>query len=274
MRHPTVLLAASLLSGCSPILLAEPQILVSPYLAVYQLRGDTSLQSPGANPGDPPQDNAPVPMRTFGQDRFREDVGVRADLGDGFAGARVDYYRLDMNTARRGELQNDWGTLLEDDEVGMSAKMDELRLGWLEPIYDLRTELQERPLRVRLAAGGVFAYRDLTLTGFTDDQTKAQKVGIDGNVLYGAVRARATWREVSFDIDYAISPELVVSGDFEGVQQDIELLASYQLPQRDIRLFAGYRYSTLFAKGGVTGNLRYDADLIIDGFQFGVSVTF
>jgi len=271
MRHLVVLIAV-LPSACMTPALSEPTIRVSPYLALYQLRGDSSVQSNGPSPGQI-VDNAPQPMRTFGQDHYREDVGVRADIGDGFAGFRVDYYRLDMNTSRKGTLDDDWGNLQQNDEVQLYAAMDELRIGWLEPLIDERTKYRDEPLRLQLAAGGVFAHRDMKLNGRTDDLMRQQQLRLDGDVAYLAVRGRASWQDLSLDIDYSISPELVIAGDFEGVQQDFETRLSYQLANRDITFFGGYRYSTLEAEGGADG-LRYQADLVIDGFQLGVSVTF
>lgn len=273
MRRTFVLFATGLCSGCTSTVLAEPSILVSPYLAVYQLRGKTSMQSPGANPGDPPQDNALQRMQTFGQDRHREDIGVRGDLGDGFAGIRLDYYRLDMGTTRSGVLGADWGLLPAGEAAQIRAQMDELRVGWVEPVLDVRTEWRDRPLRLRLGAGGVYAYRSMDLQGRTPDGMIGQNASIGGDVAYGALRARAEWRDFAIDLEYAVSPGLVLSGDYRDTLQDFEARASYRLPQRDIRFFAGMRYSTLPAKGR-QGDFRYEADLVIDGFQFGVTVTF
>ena len=58
--------------------------------------------------------------------------------------------------------------------------------------------------------------------------------------LQGAVRARAAWQNLSLDLDYAVAPEdLVLGGDIEGLSQDFEAMVSYELPQRDVRVFAG-----------------------------------
>lgn len=265
-------LVATLCAACTPAVLAEPRILVSPYLAVYQVRGEIGMQSQPV-PAGPLQDNAPQPMRNFGQDHHREDVGVRADIGDGFAGFRIDYYRLDMNTGDNGTLTADWGRLLANDNVAMRIAMDELRVGYLEPLVHLRSTYRDRPLSVQIAAGGVFAYRSMDLRARTTDGARTQNADISGDVIYPAARFRAAWRGFAFDADYAISPELELSGDWEGVMQDIELRIAYTLPLHDITFFGGYRYSTLPAEGQSDG-FAYDADLTIDGFQFGVSVTF
>lgn len=272
MRAIVLALACPLFSGCTATLLYEPRVLVSPYLAVYQLRGDVGLQSsPGG--GAPPVDNDPQTMRTFGQDSHKEDLGVRADVGDGFAGLRLDYYQLDMGTSHPGVLEDDWGSLLQGESVRMKAKMNEFRLAYLEPLLATKSNFRDRPIEFRLAAGGVLAYRNMTLQAQTDDGVGRQNVEIDGNVAYGALRGRATWLDFAFDLDYAISPDLALGGDWGGVQQDFELRASYTLPMRDVTFFGGWRYSTLEADGTM-GGLGYDADLVIDGFQFGVTVSF
>jgi hypothetical protein len=257
--------------SCSSLTMAEPQLHVSPYLAVYQLRGDIAMQSQ-PTPGGPLQDNAPQSLRTFGQDHYREDVGVRVDLGDGFGGARFDYYRLDMGTSRSGALTADYGQLLAGDVVSMTADGDELRIGYLEPLFDLETEYREQPLKFRFAAGGVLAYRDFNLRAKTVDGARSQRTDIDGNVFYPAVRARVQWRDFSLDVDYALSPDLVLSGDYEGVLQDFEVRLAYTMPLRDVTLFGGFRYSELPAESTADG-FAYDADLRLDGFQFGLVLT-
>jgi hypothetical protein len=265
-------LAAALLSSCSTTTLAEPRILVSPYLALYQIRGDVGVQSQPA-PNGPLQDNAPQSLRTFGQDHYREDIGVRADIGDGFAGIRIDYYNLDQNTSKSGTLGADWGRLLAGDEVRMRAKMDELRIGYLENVATMKSTLRDQPLTFRFAAGGVLTWRDLDLQASTVDNVRSQNVEIDGEVLSVAGRFRAAWRDWAFDAEYAISPELTLGGDFEGLPQDLELRLAYTLAMHDVTFFGGYRFTTFEAEGQAD-QFRYDADLTIDGFMVGVSVTF
>lgn len=271
MKNPVIWLAA-LLPACTKTF-AEPRVLVSPYLAVYRLRGDMGVQSdPGGGAGL--QDNAQVPLRTFGQEHFREDVGLRTDIGDGFGGVRIDYYRLDQGTSRTGVLPNDWGGLLAGDTVQMRAAMDELRIGWLEPVLQARTEWRDRPLQLKAALGGVFTHRDLELRTRTQDGSRTQNVQVDGNVVAAAVRLRASWRDFGIDVDYSISPNLSLGGDHDGLQQDAEARLSWTMPLHDVTFFAGYRYSRIEAEGVATAPVGYDADLVIDGFQFGVTVTF
>jgi len=273
MRQLAVLVAAATFGGCTSTVLTEPVIHVSPYLAIYQLRGDTKMQSQGALPSDI-VNNPRQPMRTFGQDRYREDVGVRVDIGDGFGGMRAEYYKLDMNTSRSNELQADWGRLLAGDFASIYAEMDELRIGYVEPLVDVRTKYREEDLRLRFGAGGVFATREMDMRGRESTNTRTQNLQFDGDVLYLALRARASWMDFSLDLDYAIAPEaFVIGGDMEDLSQDFEARLSYQLPQRDIRLFGGVRYSEISASG-IANGFRFDNNLVIDGFQFGVQVTF
>jgi hypothetical protein len=270
MRVLVGLSVAMSFGACTSTAFVEPRILVSPYLALHQLRGDVAMQSA---PGGILQGNAAQPLRTFGQDHHREDVGVRADIGDGFAGARIDYYHLEMNAPRGGVLDADWGNLVAGDTVRMRAEMDELRIGYVESLLTTRTTWREQPLTLRLAVGAVFAHRSLDLRARTEDGARTQNVGIEGDNVYGAVRMRASWRDWSFDAEYAASPELVVRGDFEDLLQDLELRIGYTMPLHDVTFFGGYRMSTLDAEGGASG-FEYDADLTLDGFQLGLSVTF
>lgn len=249
--------------------MAEPQLHVSPYLAVYQLRGKVSMQSE-PTPGTI-QDNPRQTLRTFGQDHYREDIGVRVDLGDGFGGFRADYYQLDQGTGASGVLGADFGALLANDTVRMEVGMDELRIGYLEPVLNLKATWRDQPLTTRLAIGAVVAHRDLDLRASTVGGVRPQRVGIQGDVVYPAARLRIGWRDFALDVDYAISPELQLGGDFEGTLQDLEVRGGYTV--RDVTFFAGWRYSTLPAEGN-EGALRYDADLVLDGFQFGVVLTF
>lgn len=271
MRTAAALCVLSL-GSCTSLTMAEPQILVSPYLAVYQLRGDIGMQSQ-PTPGGPLQDNPQQSLRTLGQNHHHEDVGVRVDIGDGFGGFRIDYYRLDMGSAHPDALTADFGSLSTTDVVATRVTMDELRLGYLEPLLDLETEYRDHPLTLHFAAGAVLAHRSMDLRVRTDDGLRTQPVQVRGDVVYPAVRARVGWRDVALDVEYAASPGLTLGGDFEGLQQDLEARLSYTLPMRDVTFFGGFRYSELPAEGSA-GGLRYDADLVLDGFQFGLVLTF
>lgn len=260
-------------TSCTSTVLNEPIVHASPYLALYQLRGDTSLQSTTGQPGAP-QDNDSVSMDTFGHGRSREDVGLRLDVGDGFGGLRADYYKLDMDTSRSGVLANDWGQLRAGESVNLFAEMDELRLGYVEPLLDARTDWRDEELRLRLGAGGVLAIRDMNLRARETSNTRRQSVTFRGDVAYLALRAHAAWQDVELDLDYAIAPEsFAFGGDIEGVAQDLEARVSYRLPQGDMRFFAGYRLSEFSATADVDGLLA-QSDLEINGLQLGFTVTF
>lgn len=272
MRAIVLAAAAPFLTGCTATLLYEPQVLVSPYLTVYRLSGDVAMQSdPGG--GAPIQDNSPQNLRLFGQERHEDDIGVRAEIGDGFGGLRLDYFRLDMNTTRSKALEDDWGQLLEGDEVRMPVEMDEFRLGYLEPFWDGKVNVRERQISYKFAGGAVIAHRGMHQRAKTTDGLRQQTVSIDGDVGYAAFRARAAWQNLALDLDYALSPDLQIGGDWNGTQQDVEVRASYALPMRDVTFFAGYRYSTLEAQGREQ-NTDYAADLRLDGYQFGLMVNF
>ncbi|MGC6487083.1 MAG: hypothetical protein ACON4Z_05530 [Planctomycetota bacterium] len=273
MRSLTALFAVAL-TGCTSTVLTEPVVHVSPYLALYRLRGDTRMQSEQPPGSGTIADNGALPLRAFGHDRTREDVGLRVDIGDGFGGLRADYYRLDMNTARSGLLTEDWGDLLVNDLASIRAEMDELRLGYVEPLADTTVAWRGEDLRLRVGAGGVFATRQMKMRGRESTNVATQNLEFSGDQVYAAVRAQATWQDITLDLDYAVSPEsFVIGGDVEDVSQDFEARVSYQLPQRDIRFFAGFRYSELAASGDA-GPYRFENDLVIDGVQLGVLVTF
>jgi hypothetical protein len=250
----------------------EPRVLVSPYLAAYRLRGGTSLQQPGQDPGDPAVDTLAQRLSDFGQAHHRDDVGVRADIGDGFAGVRIDYYRLDMGATKGRPLTDAWGALDAGADAGLDAAMDELRVAWLEPLLKTTFAWRERPVTVQLAAGGTLGWRALDLRGHATDGDR-QNLDVGGELIYGAVRGRAEYRGAALDVDFAISPDIGLGGDHEGVHHDVEVRGSYALPWRDVTLFGGWRYSKLRFEGSQAG-LDYRADLVVDGFLVGVSLTF
>lgn len=270
MRLSFAIAFASLLAGCTTTF-AEPRILVSPYLAIYRLRGNVGMQSSPA-PGAPLQDNSRQSLGNFGQNQFSEDLGIRADLGDGFAGLRLDYLRLDQSTTRSGVLDANWGRLQAGDPARISSTMDELRLGWLEPVWSPRMMWRDRPLQFRFAAGGVLTHRDLTMRASTTDGARSQKLDITGDTAAIATRMRASWRDATFDLEYALSPNLAI-GDYGQLQQDLEARLSYTLPLHDVTFFGGYRYSRIHASSRFDG-FANDAELVLEGWQFGITVTF
>ncbi|MEC7583476.1 MAG: hypothetical protein VYE77_04100 [Planctomycetota bacterium] len=253
----------------------DPLFKVSPYLANYQLRGKMSMQSPG------PVNNPSQSLRQFGFGSHEDDVGVRASLGDGLTGLNFDYYRLDMDTSRTGVLTDDFGTLGAGDTATMSATMDEWRFGWMHEVYHHSASFRQDPLDMHVGLGAVYAYRNLRMRPRTvisasspaPDPLPSQNIDLVGDAIYPSVRMRTVWRSLRFDFNYAISPDLQLTGDYDGILQDFETRFGYELPYQDIEFFAGWRYSTLKGNGSNNG-LGYDADLKLDGFQFGMSVHF
>lgn len=272
MRGASFLLAGAFLCGCSSTTFAEPRVEVSPYLAKYQVRGNTKMQSQPVASG-PVQDNSAQSMAQFGQERHDDDIGLRVDIGDGFAGLRLDYYMMDMYSTRYGTLDADWGQIDSGDLATMTVQMDELRIGYLEPVWSGATEWREQPLKVRVAVGGVLAHRAMDMRASSEDNLRQQHIKPKGDNVYPAVRIRAEWRDFAVDADYAISPRLTLGGDFTDTLQDFELRFTYSIPLRDVALFAAYRYSTLPSSGTSEG-LAYENDLVLDGFQFGLRVVF
>lgn len=271
MRSPFALLSLALCAGCTTSF-AEPRLLVSPYLAVYRLRGDTGLQT-SQGQGVPPTNNQDQSLRSFGLNRFDDDLGIRADFGDGFTGARLDYLHLDQSTSKSGTLTDGYGALQSGDLATMNPRMDEVRLGWLEPVWTTKTQWRDRPLHFKFAAGGVLTHRDMSLRARATNAARSQTIPSSGDTAAIAARCRVTWRDATFDLDYAASPDLTLGGDFGGFQQDLEARLGYTLPMQDVTFFAGYRYSRLHASGDHDG-LHYSADLVIDGWQFGITLTF
>jgi hypothetical protein len=246
---------------------ANPAVHVSPYLAKYQLRGDVGMQS---NPGTGVENNADQSIAALGQGSHGDDFGIRADIGDGFSGIRLDYYRMELGPSGPGTLTDELGALPTGEAATLEPRMDEWRLAWTQSVLDGALAWRGDPVRVRGAVGATWANRDLSM----DLQSTTASQGIDqsGDSLYATARMRATLKQVSLDVEYSLCPELH-TGDWEGLAHDIETRLSYAIPFQDVTVFAGYRYSMLEG-GGSRGGLEHDTDLVIDGFQLGVTVTF
>lgn len=265
-----LILAASTLAACSSFpITSEPRILFSPYFAKYRLRGDVAMQN---DPGTGIENNAAQSTSTFGLGDYEDDYGLRFDLGDGFGGLRLDYYRLGMGTSQGGLLTDDFGALIAGDTATMRAGMDEWRLAYLQSVLDVDASYRGTPVKFQFALGGAVADRDLSMRVTTTDGLRTQGVDPSGDAFYGAARFRAQVRQVSFDVDYAICPSLT-TGDYDGTQHDFEARLAYAVPFQDVTLFAGYRYSVIQAEGEQDGFGWY-SDLRLDGAQFGISVTF
>ncbi len=252
-----------------PAALDDPQIRVAPYLAVYDLRGSTAHESLVSAVPTPNQTQG---LSDFGFGGHEEDFGIRADVGDDFAGLRADYYRLDMNSSRKGVLVDDWGALQQGDAVHMGATMDELRLSCLGEVFRDTYGEGDRAVMVRAAVGGQFTWRKLHLSAKEDSGLRQQgATAVERGALAPALRARADYRDFWLQGEYAISPDLSLGGDFDGARQDLEFRIGYDVPLQDVTLFAGWRRSWMTIDG-TEGGLRHEADLVLQGFQFGVSI--
>ncbi len=266
---PTTLVLLS--AACTSTTFAEPRYQLSPYVALHRVRGDATAATPGTG-GAPATANAAQPLSAFGQGDRDDDLCYRFDVGDGFAGVRVDWYRLGIRGDDGSPLGDGYGAYAAGDEATMRTAMDEWRVGYVENVGELRTKLWDRPLALRAGAGGVFASRDLSLTATRAGDGLVERSSFDGENLYAAVRLGARWHSVALDAEYALCPDLAVAGDVDGLLHDLELRAAWTMPYYDVTFFGGWRLATIEAKSG--SGLDRRADLTIDGLLFGVSVSF
>lgn len=267
MRALTPTLA--LLAAACTSTFVEPRFQLSPYVAAHRLRGDAGAATPGAG-GAPATANAPQPLSRFGQGERDDDLCWRFDVGDGFAGVRVDWYRLGLAGDDGSALDDGYGAFAAGDVATMRARMEEFRVGYVESLATTRTDLLGRPLTLRAGAGAVLASRDLSLTAARATDGAGERSSFDGENLYAALRLGARWRDLALDAEYAFSPDVAIGGDVDGLLHDLELRAAWTLPYYDVTLFAGWRLATIEASaaGGRT------ADLTLDGWLLGVSVSF
>lgn len=261
---PTV----ALLAAACTTTFAEPRYQLSPYVAVHRLRGDAGAATPGVG-GGPATANAEQPLSRFGQGDRDDDLSWRFDVGDGFAGVRVDWYRLGLDGEGGSPLDGGYGAFAAGDVATMRARMDEFRVGYVESVATTRVQLRDRPLVLRAGAGGVFASRDLSLTARRATDGATERSSFDGENLYAALRLGARWRDFALDAEYAFSPCLAIGGDVDGLLHDVELRAAWTLPYYDVTLFAGWRLATIDASAGGGRS----ADLTLDGWLLGVSVS-
>ncbi len=272
MRQLTLLGLALALTACESFPVpTDPRVNVSPYFAHYRLRGDVAMQN---NPGSGPENNSPQSLEAMGQGHYADDIGVRADIGDGFSGIRVDYYQLEMGPSGSTTLGDDFGSIPAGATAQAQPKMDEWRLSLTQEVYATKMRWREAPIDMRLGLGGTWANRrmDVDVRGTDLSGSYAQKIDLGGDVFFAAARYRATLGQVSLDIEYALSPDLQ-SGEWDDITQDFETRLSYAVPFQDVTVFAGWRYATLNGSGSA-GGLDYDADMTLDGYQFGVTITF
>lgn len=272
MRHLLLLGSSLALAACESFPVpTDPRVHVSPYYAHYRLRGDASMQS---NPGTGPVDNDPLSLDALGQGHYADDIGVRADVGDGFSGIRVDYYQMEIGPRGSTTLGEGFGAIPAGANAQAQPKMEEWRLSLTQEVYATKMRWRQEAVDMRFGLGGTWANRsmDLDVRGSDTSGGYEQKIDFGGDVFFGAARFRATLGQVSLDVEYALSPDLQ-TGEWDDVAQDFETRLSYAVPFQDVTVFAGWRYATLDGSGSA-GGLGYDADMTLDGYQFGVTVTF
>ncbi|GAB4138344.1 MAG: hypothetical protein Fur0037_04020 [Planctomycetota bacterium] len=280
MRSVTRLLAIAFaliwISGCSPLpTLAEPRIQIAPYLSEYKLRGKTAMDT--FDPAVPSLTrNAQAELTDFGVGDHEDDFGIRGDIGNGFAGLRVDYYRMSASTSRRGTLPDGWGSLEADDLAGMSTTMDEFRVGYAHELVTAEFDAGDlENIGLRLAPGVVLAHRSMSLRAYEETKTRAQALhAADAGVVYPSLRARLSFRNFALDAEYAISPGgFDFGGDFRGLKQDFETRLSYEFEMHDVEMFVGFRRSE-FEINGLEGDQNFSGDFVLDGVQVGIRVGF
>lgn len=272
MRHSILLGLSLALAACDSFPVpTDPRVHVSPYFAHYRLRGDVAMQS---DLGAGPVNNDPQSLDALGQGHYADDIGVRADVGDGFSGIRIDYYQLEMGPRGSTTMADGFGAIPAGATAQAQPKMDEWRLSLIQEVYATKMRWRQDPIDMRLGLGGTWANRrmDIDVRGSDTTTSYSQNVDFSGDVFFGAARFRATLGQVSLDVEYALSPDLQ-SGEWDDVAQDFETRLSYAVPFQDVTIFAGWRYATLDGAGSA-GGLEYDANATLDGYQFGVTVTF
>lgn len=275
MHQPlALLLPLCLLCGCELVpTMAEPKIQVAPYLSEYSLRGKTAMDTVSSGTVT---HHAEHPLRDFGVGAHEDDFGIRGDIGNGFAGLRLDYYRMSASTSRRTTLGDGWGRVQGGDLAGMNTVMDEFRVGYAQEVVREKFDFHRlQDVQFRLAPGVVLAHRDLSLDGFEDTRARSQSLNAsDNGVVYPALRARLQYQEVALDVEYAISPPgFDFGGDFKGTSQDFETRLSYEFEMHDVEVFVAYRHSSFQVNGSEDGQ-NYTGDFVLDGLQVGMRVGF
>ncbi len=261
---------ASLCAGCSGLPgLDAPQVELIPKLAILRVKGDAAMQS--TTTGGAVRSNARIGLSELGVDDRDEDVGGTIAMGDGFSGFEIDYQRLDQKSSRTGTLGAAFGAIEAGDVVQTKVFMDEFRLRYTAGIVDW-----EPVDGARLRAGPAVALTHREIEFQTIEQTlaRAQTLEIkDDGVAYIGARARLDVGPLGFQIDWGVSPDWTFGGDFRGTMHDLEATVAYRFADHDVTAFGGYRRSELEAEG-YRDDRRFDADLLIDGYVFGLRLSF
>ncbi len=256
-----------ILASCSLIPgLPNPTSTFEPRMELPKLKGKTSRHS-ASGP------NAPIDVPSFGLGSTDEEFGGVFSYGNGFSSIDFGYMKFDMSTTQHRALPNDWGTLLKDDSVAGSLGMEEFRLRYITEIWSQSFHDQE-PLTLRLGVGGVLAHREMTFEAIESTGARRDKVRAKDNGLpYLAMRAAVDYQGFSLCANYALNPDLNFGAEFDGVQQDLELIGRYVLEDQDMILFFGYRRQNL-SSSGHSGDFDFATDFVIDGFLLGFQIPF
>ena len=253
--------------GCSFLPgLEEPELTIAPQLVLLEVRGTTNMLS--ATQTGP---FGPMPLTDFGVGDRDADYGGSLRLGDGFSGVELGFTRLENKSSDEGLLTNDWGNLLAGDTVKSQLDGLEIRLRYLAGLFDHELD---NGVRIQLGAGAAVGYRGYTFKSFDINGVRRQEIDIqDDGMPYAAARGRVSYLGFGAQVDYGINPDVPLGGDFDGLTQDLELLATYTFEDQNITAHAGYRRTWLEADGR-EGPLWYEIDLTIDGYVLGLEFTF
>ncbi len=225
-----------------------------------------------SNSGGPIVDNPSMDIQTFGIDDEETDLGFRLEVGDGLSGVSVDFIDLRNESNTSGTLTNDWGNMMAGDTVNTSLHMSNLRLRWL---FGHTFAVDDSQVwRAGLGLGPMLTHRRFRMTVSEVSGLRSQKMEFhDDGQVYVAARGRVSWNSVDLTVDYAVSEDWNFGGEFDGTQQDLEVMLSYTTNNGRMALFGGYQYSE-FPASGNEGPFDFDADFTLDGYLFGLTIIF
>lgn len=266
------LIGVLFLGSCSSVPgFGEPRVTLLPVVALLDVEGKTSMQSPA---GPTVVNNGSVDLRDLGVGDRSSETGGALRMGDGFSGLDVLFLNIDNSSSRSGTLAENWGNLLSGDQVNTQVEGNEFRLRYIAQMFGRSFETEDEEVVVQLGAGGVLAHRELKFQATTTNGVRAQSATPkDDGVLYLAGRGSVAYRSFGLVADLAISPSLNIGGDFDGTMWDLELMGTYTLEDQDLTAFVGWRRSEMSADG-TDGGFRYDLDLTFDGYFMGLELSF
>jgi hypothetical protein len=248
--------------------LTDPQITVVPQLVLLELRGDTNMQSA---PGGTATNNADVRLDELGVTDREDDWGGMVRIGDEFSGMDIGYLDIDAKSSQTGTLSQSWGNLLQGDVVKTEVDGFEVRGRYVGELLDVESEAGAR---LQLGLGAQLAHRELKFEAREVNGLRSQTLDVkDEGMPYVCARGRAGYLGFGLQADYAINPDVSFGGDFDGIQQDIEIAATYTFADQAVVVSAGYRRSYLHANDS-QGSFAYDLDLIFDGYVLAAEITF